>query len=113
MTKPQPRWCEWRHLDVGSTVWAAFGSCGWRPAIVTKFGRNRGQRTIVHLNYGAGCYGSSHGKRMVSQLAWRKPNLKGKDRPMPPYKATPLGVRDEVKDMLDKMIDDHYKQAIR
>jgi hypothetical protein len=49
---------------------------GWSAGIVTGLGKNRGDRMVVHLSFDYG-----HGKRYAAELYWRKPELKGKDKP--------------------------------
>lgn len=66
-----------RMLTLGSTVWAPFGEHGWRPGIIIGLGKNRADRTIVHLKFETG----GRGRRVASELYWRKPELKGKDKP--------------------------------
>jgi hypothetical protein len=76
-TNIQPRRAPWRMLSLGSTVWAPFGDYGWRPGVVTGLGKNRGDRTVVHLSFETG----GRGRRTAGELFWRKPELKGKDKP--------------------------------
>jgi hypothetical protein len=76
-TSIEPRRASWRQLIEGSLVWAPFGEHGWRPGIVTRLGKNRGDRTVVHLSFETG----GSGQRYAADLWWRKPELKGKDRP--------------------------------
>jgi hypothetical protein len=76
-TNIEPRRASWRMLITGSTVWAPFGESGWRPGIITGLGKNRGDRTIVHLSFETG----GSGQRYARELWWRKPELKGKDKP--------------------------------
>jgi len=47
----EPRRASWRMLTLGSSVWAPFGDHGWRPGIITGFGKNRGDQTVVHLRF--------------------------------------------------------------
>jgi hypothetical protein len=75
---PQP--VAWRMLIEGSTVWAPFGEHGWRAATVTGLGKNRADRTVVHLSFETG----GHGTRYAGQLYWRKAQLKGRDKPQRP-----------------------------
>ena len=72
-----PHRAPWREISVASTVWAPFGEGGWRPATVTGLGKNRGNQTVVHLSFGTGGCGT----RYAEQLYWRKPELKGQDKP--------------------------------
>ena len=67
----------WRMLTIGSTVWAPFGTHGWRPGIIIGLGKNRGDKTIVHLSFETG----GKGRRIADELYWRKPELKGRDKP--------------------------------
>jgi len=55
----------------------AFGDHGWRPATVIGLGKNRADRTVVHLSFETG----GKGRRVAGELYWRKPELKGKDKP--------------------------------
>ena len=64
-------------LTLGSSVWAPFGEHGWRPGIITGLGKNRGDSTVVHLHFETG----GSGQRYAGALYWRKPELKGKDKP--------------------------------
>lgn len=73
----EPRRALWRMHSLGSTVWAPFGDHGWRPGVVTGLGKNRGDRTVVHLSFETG----GKGRRIAGELFWRKPELKGKDKP--------------------------------
>jgi hypothetical protein len=73
----EPRRAPWRELTLGSTVWAAFGEHGWRPGIITGFGKNRGDNTVVHLRLETG----GKGRRVAGELWWRKPEVKGQDKP--------------------------------
>jgi hypothetical protein len=73
----EPRRVLSRELRVGLPVWAPFGERGWRRATVTGLEANRGDLTIVHLSFGAGGAGMCH----AEDLYWRKPELKGKDKP--------------------------------
>jgi hypothetical protein len=67
-------------LAIGSTIWAPFGNHGWRAATVIQLGKNRKQATVVHLSFENG----SKGKRYVGRLYWRKPELRGNDKPPRP-----------------------------
>ena len=67
----------WRMLTIGSTVWASFGEHGGRPGIVIDLGKNRAERTVVHLSFETG----GKGRRIAAELYWRKPELKGGDKP--------------------------------
>lgn len=75
-TKLEPLAVQWRMLAVGSQVWSP-RSGGWAPATVVSLGKNRGERTIVHLAFHTG----GQGRRVAGELFWRKPELKGKDKP--------------------------------
>jgi hypothetical protein len=55
----------------------------WRAAMVTGLGKNRAGRTVVHLSFETG----RQGKRLADELYWRKPELKGRDRPKAPDAA--------------------------
>jgi hypothetical protein len=77
--RPVP-WCQ---LCLGSTCWAPCGQHGWRAATVIGLGKNRGDRTIVHLHFETG----GQGQRYASELYWRKPALKDKDKPAHPLTA--------------------------
>ena len=76
-TTIDPRPAPWRMLSCGSTVWAPFGDRGWRAATVTGLGKNRAERTVVHLSFET----EGQGRRLAGELYWRKPNLKGRDKP--------------------------------
>ena len=76
-TTIEPRRAPWRMLSLGSTVWAPFGEHGWRPGTITGLGKNRGDRTVVSLKFETG----GRGRRVAGELYWRKPELKGKDKP--------------------------------
>ncbi len=65
-TNIEARRAPWRMLSLGSTVWAPFGEHGWRPATVMGLGKNRGDRTVVHLVFETG------GKGRRVELFWRK-----------------------------------------
>jgi len=71
---------QWRMLTDGALVWAPFGEHGWRAATVTGLGKNRGDRTVVHLSFETG----GKGRRVADELFWRKSELKGLDRPSRP-----------------------------
>jgi hypothetical protein len=73
----EPRRAPWRMLTSGSTICAPFGDHGWRPGIVIGLGKNRGDRTVVHLAFET----EGTGRRVAGELYWRKPELKGKDKP--------------------------------
>jgi hypothetical protein len=73
----EPRRASWRMLIEGSTVWVPFGEHGWRPGIITGLGKNRGDNTVVHLHFETG----GKGRRLAGELYWRKPELKGRDKP--------------------------------
>jgi hypothetical protein len=73
----EPRRAPWRELTLGSTVWAPFGEHGWRPGIITGLGKNRGDNTVVHLRLETG----GKGRRVAGELWWRKPEVKGQDKP--------------------------------
>ncbi|HJU11276.1 MAG TPA: hypothetical protein VJ728_10385 [Candidatus Binataceae bacterium] len=73
----ESRRAPWRMLTLGGQVWAPFGERGWRPGVITGLGKNRGDKTIVHLSFATG----GKGKRTACELYWRKPELKGKDKP--------------------------------
>ena len=75
--KTESRRAPWRMLSLGATVWAPFGDHGWRPGIVIGLGKNRGDSTVVHLAFETG----GKGRRVAGELYWRKPELKGKDKP--------------------------------
>jgi hypothetical protein len=77
LTTIEPRRASWRMLIEGSTVWAPFGEHGWRPGIITGLGKNRGDNTVVHLSFETG----GKGRRLAGELYWRKPELRGKDKP--------------------------------
>jgi hypothetical protein len=78
--KFEPRRASWRILTLGSKVWVPFGEHGWRPGAVTGLGKNRGERTVVHLSFERG----GKGRRVTGELYWRKPELRGKDKPKTP-----------------------------
>ena len=73
-TRIEPRRAAWRMLSKGSTIWAPLGERGWRPEIITGLGKNRRDRTVVHLHFENG----GSGQRYASQLYRRKPELKGR-----------------------------------
>ena len=75
--KTEPRRAPWRMLSLGSTVWAPFRDHGWQPGTVIGLGKNRGDRTVVHLTFQTG----GKGRRVAGELFWRKPELKGQDKP--------------------------------
>ena len=64
-------------LTEGAQVWAPFGDHGWRAGTVLGLGKNRGDRTVVRLAFETG----GKGRRVAGELFWRKPELKGKDKP--------------------------------
>jgi hypothetical protein len=59
---------------------APFGDHGWRAATVLGLGKNRGDNTVVHLAFEMG----GKGRRVAGELFWRKPELKGTDKPPRP-----------------------------
>jgi hypothetical protein len=59
---------------------APFGDHGWRAATVLGLGKNRGDNTVVHLAFEMG----GNGRRVAGELFWRKPELKGTDKPPRP-----------------------------
>jgi hypothetical protein len=63
----------WRHLTIGASCWAPFGHHGWRAATVIGLGKNRAERTVCPLLFDNG----DQGKRLASQLYWRKVLLHG------------------------------------
>jgi hypothetical protein len=73
----EPRRAPWRELTLGSTVWAPFGEHGWRSGIITGLGKNRGDNMVVHLRLETG----GKGRRVADELWWRKPDVKGQDKP--------------------------------
>jgi hypothetical protein len=75
--KIESRRAPWRMLNLGATVWAPFGDHRWRPGIVIGLGKNRGDRTLAHLAFET----VGKGRRVAGELYWRKPELKGKDKP--------------------------------
>jgi hypothetical protein len=84
METTEPWRAPWRELIEGSTVWAPFGDHGWRPSIIIGLGKNRADNTVVHLSFetGLGREGKGNkGKRLAGELWWRKPELKGRDKP--------------------------------
>jgi len=80
----EPRRTFWRMLTLGSSVWAPFGEQSWRPGIITILGKNREERTVVHLSFETG----GKGKRFARELFWRKPELKGRHKPRTPADST-------------------------
>jgi len=74
-----PERVSWRMLSEGSLVWAPTGK-GWTPAVVTRLGRQRDERTVVHLLL-FGRNGQRKGIRFVNQLFWRRERNGGKDKP--------------------------------
>jgi hypothetical protein len=50
-TRIEPRRAAWRMLSVASTIWAPLGEHGWRSEIITGLGKNRRDRTVVHLHF--------------------------------------------------------------
>jgi hypothetical protein len=79
MNENPARPVQWRLLIEGSHVWAPFGDLGWRAATVLNLGKNRAENTVVHLAFETG----GKGRRIAGELWWRKPELKGKDKPTP------------------------------
>lgn len=67
-------------IMVGNTVWATFGSRGWRKATVLAIGQMRYEQTRIKLAFETGV-GATTGHRKVSQLQPRNPELNGKDKP--------------------------------
>ena len=67
----------WLELAPVSTVWAPFGNHGWRPATVTSLDQDRGNHTVAYLHFD----NDGSGQRYAWQLFWRKPELKGNDKP--------------------------------
>lgn len=78
---------QWRMITEGGLVWAPFGEHGWRAATVTGLGKNRGDRTVVHLSFETG----GQGRRIANVLFWRKPELKGQDKPSRSRQMTAVG----------------------
>jgi hypothetical protein len=76
----EPKRAPWRMLSVGSTVWCPFGNHGWRAATIIGLGKNRADRTIVHLAFENG----GKGQRYAGELYWRRAELKGQDKPPRP-----------------------------
>ena len=76
-TTIEARRAPWRMLTEGAQVWAPFGDHGWRAGTVLGLGKNRGDRTVVRLAFETG----GKGRRVAGELFWRKPELKGKDKP--------------------------------
>jgi hypothetical protein len=64
-------------LIAGSTVWSPLINHGWQAATITGLGKNRGDNTVVHLSFETG----GNGRRLAGELYWRKPDLKGQDKP--------------------------------
>jgi hypothetical protein len=63
-------------LTLGSYVWAPFGDHGRQPRTIIGLGKNRGDyhRASQLRNPG-------QGQRYAGEFFWRKPELKGKDKP--------------------------------
>ena len=61
---------------VGQPVWAALGTFGWRPAVITGIGSVWIQ---VLFQSGKGACG----KRQPEHLRSRDPRLRGEDKPQP------------------------------
>jgi hypothetical protein len=76
-TKSPARRVQWRLLTTGALVWAPVGKHGWRAALVTGLGKNRGDNTVVQLAFDTG----GQGRRLAGELFWRKPELRGQDKP--------------------------------
>jgi hypothetical protein len=76
-TNIKSRRTAWRMLTLGSTVWAPFADDGWHAATIIGLGKNRGHRTVVHLTFEMG----GKARRVAGELCWRKPELKGDDKP--------------------------------
>jgi hypothetical protein len=76
-TTIEPRRAAWRKLSLGSTVWAPFDAPGWPPGIIIGLGKNRGDKLVVHRRFETG----GKGGRVAGEIYWRKPELKGKDKP--------------------------------
>ena len=53
-----------------------------RAATVIGLGKNRGDRTVVHLAFETRV---GQGRRVAGELYWRKAELKGKDKPTRPH----------------------------
>lgn len=77
----EPRRVQWRLLTEGAAGWGPFGDHGWRAGTVLSLGKNRGNRTVVHLAFETG----GKGRRVAGELYWRKAELKGKDKPPRPH----------------------------
>ena len=76
-TTVEARRALWRMLTEGAQVWAPFGDHAWRAGTVLGLGKNRGDRTVVRLAFETG----GKRRRVAGELVWRKPELKGKDKP--------------------------------
>jgi hypothetical protein len=92
----EPRRAPWRELTLGSQGASnvllyrvaggtsrslqsgpRFGEHGWRPGIITGLGKNRGDNTVGHLRLET----DGKGRRVAGELRWRKPEVKGQDKP--------------------------------
>lgn len=75
--KHTPKRVEWRQLVADeSPVWVPWGT-GWTAGHIVGLGKNRAERTVVHIRMDNG----HTGDRYAYQLYWRDPRLKGRDKP--------------------------------
>lgn len=65
----------WHTALRGQPVWAPIGSYGWAMATIVGLGR---KYAVLEFNSGR------RGKRPYLSLRWRRPELKGKDKPPKP-----------------------------
>lgn len=61
---------------VGQPVWAAQGTVGWRPAVITHIGR-----MWIQILFSSGK--KTYGSRLGERLRPRDPRLKGANKPEP------------------------------
>jgi len=64
-------------LTTGALVWGPVCKHGWQSALVTGLGKNRGDHTVVRLAFDTG----ARSRSLASELFWRKPELRGQDKP--------------------------------
>lgn len=114
-TREAPRRVEWRQLAIGAKVWAPVGSYGWRAAIVTKFGHNRGEHTICSLTFDASDRRTSPGtgKREARVLAWRRDSMRptAPDRDWYQVPKIVVPATDPIKEMLDLTMLDAIEKS--
>src|SRR5712692_4421591 len=73
-TNIKPSRVQWRMLTEGALVWAPFGNHGWRAATVMGLGKNRSDRTVVHLAFETGGKGRRvAGRTLLAQARAQGP----------------------------------------